>query len=206
MNYEIPWFIYALIVDDEIVYIGRTTQPTARRRQHRWEQRKGCNPELEVMCCSATTADAVATEAMLIAKHAPKFNVAYSPRRRLVVRHVETFRRGIDGPIPVTMRLREGMMHPNDARKVWIDGPGTMQERLARMGWTLTTAYQIFGSCGAGEAVMERARARDDEREAISRARYAARAVQADGVPASASMIFKALGPSGRSIGPKPRK
>jgi predicted GIY-YIG superfamily endonuclease len=82
MNYEIPWFIYALIVDDEIVYIGRTTQPTARRRQHRWEQRKGCNPELEVMCCSATTADAVATEAMLIAKHAPKFNVAYSPRRR----------------------------------------------------------------------------------------------------------------------------
>jgi len=27
-----------------------------------------------------------------------------------------------------------------------------------------------------------------------------------DGVPASASMIFKALGPSGRAIGPKPRK
>lgn len=36
--------------------------------------------------------------------------------------------------------------------------------------------------------------------------RDAAKAVQADGVPASASMIFKALGPSGRSIGPKPRK
>lgn len=34
----------------------------------------------------------------------------------------------------------------------------------------------------------------------------AAKAVQRDGVPASVSMIFKKLGPSGRSIGPKPRK
>lgn len=28
MTYEVPWLIYALIIDGEIVYIGRTTQPT----------------------------------------------------------------------------------------------------------------------------------------------------------------------------------
>lgn len=172
---DIPWFIYALTVDDEIVYVGRTMYPNRRRRQHLWEQRKGINPQLEVLCCSATKSDAAATEAMLIAEYTPKFNIAHSSKRRPVVRHVETFRPSLDGPAPVTMRLREGMMHPDDARKVWMEGPGTMQERLARMGWSVSAAYQMFGSYGAGAAMMDMVRAREDEREAAYRARCEAR-------------------------------
>ena len=158
MTYEVPWFIYALIVDGDIVYIGRTTQPEIRRRRHLWERQKGLDPTFEVICCSSTTADAAAVETTLIAKHAPKFNVAHSSRRRPTVRLVKTFRPGIDGLVPVTMRLRDGMMHPDEARKVWTDGPGTIQERIARMGWPLATAYQIFGPYGAGDEIMERAR------------------------------------------------
>lgn len=195
------WFIYAISEGDEIVYIGRSTRPDRRSAQHGWGRFNARNVRFAVLCCARNFADASAVEAALIARHTPRFNVAFNGARRPVVRHVKTVRQGPNGPISVTMRLREGMMHPDDARDVWLNGPGTMQERLERMGWELSAAYRTFGSFGAGDAIMKKAQQRREARWAASEARYPA--MHADGVRVSESQVYKALGKSGRDVGGK---
>lgn len=180
------WFIYALSEGDEVVYIGRSTRPERRHAQHKWARFKGRDVQFTVLCCACGVENASAIEARLIAAYNPRLNVAFKDKPTPVVGHVETMRQTPNGPVPVTMRLREGMMHPDEARAVWLNGPGTMQERLDRMGWKLGTAYQMFGSFGLGDALMKRAQKRREERWAASETQY------------------QALGKSNRELGPKP--
>lgn len=145
----IIWSIYAISDDSGPIYIGMTAMPERRRKYHLWGRFRGRGVRFDVLCCAVTEQDAAEVEAALIFKHRPRLNIAHSIVRPPVVQYIDTTRRAHGQDVPFRMRLREGEKHP-----------GTMAEKLALMGWSQTRAYQMFGSFGAGAAIMERARAK----------------------------------------------
>ena len=123
--------VYELLVNDEVVYIGATTNPHRRCFAHRANLNLAAWPQIRVLHWCRTRGSALRLEARLIRKHRPPLNVQQAQRRRAQ-------REDIDR-----------------ARKVWTTASRKMTNRevlgLMPAGWTAQDARAAFGSRYAAE-------------------------------------------------------
>lgn len=140
------WTIYAVTVGGEIQYIGHAKKMSARACQHRGDRFYGVDCEMVALDYAKSKTGAVRTEARLIRRHKPKFNVQLNGPREYIL--VDTVRaNGLGEWLPCRFRLFQGMMHPDEAREIWHRSKrrdaGAVLKRMP--GWTRARASHFFG-------------------------------------------------------------
>ena len=141
------WVIYAIMVDDKIDYIGMTRNLQERTHGHQGNRYWDWSLTPVVLCRARTLETAKRAERRLIRKHKPPRNIQHNPKKGAFT-YVETHRLSPSGvKIPVRFRLREGMMHPDEARKIWCSPEDLINAVALRSmpGWTLERALSMFG-------------------------------------------------------------
>lgn len=142
------WVIYAIMVDDKIDYIGMTRNLERRTHGHKGNRYFDFWLRPVVLHRARTLETAKRVERRLIRKHKPPRNVQHNPDKKGAVTYVDTYRLSPSGvELPVRFRLREGMMHPDEARKIWCDPEDLVNAVVLQSmpGWTLERALSMFG-------------------------------------------------------------
>ena len=142
------WTVYGIYVAEELRYIGVTKDMRARRTDHEVKLFYGERFEMRPMSTHRLRPAAMTAEKRAIRRHKPPLNRQYNEPGRGAYIHVETVRPGHEGrALPVTVRLRHGMMPVEEARAIWIsDEYGSDGDALMHMtGWRFDQAYRIFG-------------------------------------------------------------
>lgn len=142
------WTVYGIYVAEELRYIGVTKDMRSRRIDHEVKLFYGQRFEMRPISTHRLQKAALQAERRAVRKHRPPLNRQYLGLGRGAYIHVETVRPGYEGrAIPVTARLRPGMMPVEQARAIWIGNPDEADgDALMRMtGWRFDQAYHIFG-------------------------------------------------------------
>lgn len=141
------WTVYAIEVDGILEYIGITSQPVMRRRHHGATTFWGVPFAMRSLHSGLTKRGALRLEKTEVLGRKPRRNIQHQARGNIAL--VDTFRWNGSGRwLPVRFRMREGVMHPDRARKIWHRGSRRLNgEVIKRMpGWTVHRAIQMFGS------------------------------------------------------------
>lgn len=140
------WTIYAVTVADEIQYVGHAKDMGSRECQHRGDRFYDIDCKIVALDYAKSKAGAVRTEARLIRRHKPKYNIQFNGSRAYVL--VDTVRATGQGEwLPCRFRLFDGMLHPDKAREIWHRSlrrdAGAVLKRMP--GWTRSRASHFFG-------------------------------------------------------------
>lgn len=143
-----PWAIYGVYVGGHLEYIGLTVNVAARRAHHKKMRFAGEDFSVRVLRRAETLLEAERIERSLIERRQPPRNIEWRGLGRGKHILVNTVRANWRGDmIPVRLRIRPGMMMPDEARFVWLaGGHGSNAAAIAEMpGWTIERAYHTFG-------------------------------------------------------------
>jgi hypothetical protein len=140
------WIVYGIFVDGVLRYIGKTGEPIYRRGAHRCGRFHGKPFEMRTLRQCRSEAHALRVERAMIEAEQPPDNKQHRPERSF--QRIQTWRPGANGiRLEVSMSLHDGMMHPDQARKVWFSRKHrTSGEAASHMpGWTPDRAAYMFG-------------------------------------------------------------
>jgi predicted GIY-YIG superfamily endonuclease len=121
---RIAHYVYELIVNGEVVYIGCSKNPERRKYAHKGRKALAAWPSINVITGFWSRDKALRLEKKLIMERKPPLNRAHTGRKA------------------------PPRMSDDAARKIWLGYPRlTNQQVMAKLpGWTFELAYMRFGA------------------------------------------------------------